>query len=128
MFAFAAYPSVQPFRPNIRTIRFRVPGFTPRMFGTHGRTAVGGTGRLTFAQLCTNSDRYAGCRVHPQGSEDWPATGRCGAFFASRGKGSHGTLHLGSAFTTVKDRKKEIGPGLLRVMLKDLGLDVGDFE
>ena len=47
---------------------------------------------------------------------------------ASRGKGSHGTLYLGSAFTTIKDRKKEIGPGLLRVMLKDLGLTAGDLE
>jgi len=28
-------------------------------------------------------------------------------FVASRGKGSHGTLYLGSAFTTVKDRNKE---------------------
>ena len=43
-------------------------------------------------------------------------------FIVSRGKGSHGTLYMGSAFTTVKDRKKEIGPGLLRAMQRDLGL------
>jgi mRNA interferase HicA len=49
-------------------------------------------------------------------------------FIASRGKGSHGTLYLGAAFTTVKDRTKEIGPGLLTVMLKDLGLDRRDLE
>ena len=49
-------------------------------------------------------------------------------FIASRGKGSHGTLYLGRAFTTVKDRKKEIGPGLLKVMLKDLGLHDRDLE
>lgn len=49
-------------------------------------------------------------------------------FVASRGKGSHGTLYLGAAFTTVKDRKEEIGPGLLGVMLKDLGLTAHDFE
>ncbi len=49
-------------------------------------------------------------------------------FVASRGKGSHGTLYLGAAFTTVKDRKKEIGPGLLKVMLKDLGLIARDLE
>jgi len=48
-------------------------------------------------------------------------------FLPSRGKGSHGTLYLGAAFTTVKDRKKEIGPGLLKVMLKDLGLTERDF-
>ena len=50
------------------------------------------------------------------------------SLLARRGKGSHGTLYLGSAFTTVKDRKKEIGPGLLGTMLKDLGLTEGDFE
>jgi mRNA interferase HicA len=39
------------------------------------------------------------------------------------GKGSHGTLYFGSAFTTVKDRKKELGSGLLRAMCRDLGID-----
>ena len=43
-------------------------------------------------------------------------------FKANRGKGSHGTLYYGSLFTIVKDRKKEIGPGLLGKMLSDLGL------
>lgn len=46
----------------------------------------------------------------------------------SRGKGSHATLYLGLAFTTVKDRKKEIGPGLLKTMLKDLGLSEDDLK
>ena len=46
----------------------------------------------------------------------------------SRGKGSHATLYLGSVFTTIKDRKKEIGPGLLRAMLKDLGLNDDDLK
>src|SRR5262245_25368942 len=40
---------------------------------------------------------------------------------AERGSGSHGTLYLGSRFTVVKDLKKEIGPGLLSDMLKQLG-------
>jgi mRNA interferase HicA len=39
------------------------------------------------------------------------------------GKGSHGRLYYGDQFTTVKDRKKEIGPGLLAKMLRDLGLN-----
>ena len=39
-----------------------------------------------------------------------------------RGKGSHATLYFGTRFTIVKDRKKEIGPGLLQKMLSDLGL------
>jgi len=45
------------------------------------------------------------------------------AFFTAHGKGSHGTLQFGSALTTVKDRNKEIGPGLLRAMCRDLGID-----
>jgi mRNA interferase HicA len=45
-----------------------------------------------------------------------------------RGKGSHATLYLGHRFTVIKDRKKEIGPGLLRKMLNDLGLDKSDIE
>ena len=47
-------------------------------------------------------------------------------FEAGRGKGSHGRLYLGSRFTTVKDRKKELGEGLLSKMLRDLGLTKGD--
>ena len=45
------------------------------------------------------------------------------AFVSAKGKGSHGTLYLGAAFTVVKDRKKEIGAGLLRAMCKDLEID-----
>ena len=44
-----------------------------------------------------------------------------------RGKGSHGTVYLGGRFTTLKDRKKEIGPGLLAKMLNDLGVAPQDF-
>jgi mRNA interferase HicA len=33
-------------------------------------------------------------------------------FDARHGKGSHGRLYYGHRFTTVKDRKQEIGPGL----------------
>ena len=39
-----------------------------------------------------------------------------------RGVGSHGTLYLGKRFTVVKDLKKEIGPGLLAAMCKQLGI------
>jgi mRNA interferase HicA len=41
---------------------------------------------------------------------------------AERGSGSHGTLYLGERFTVVKDLKKELGPGLLSDMLKQLGI------
>ena len=48
-------------------------------------------------------------------------------FVAAEGSGSHGTLYAGARRTTVKDRKKEIGKGLLHKMLADLGIDRDDF-
>ena len=48
-------------------------------------------------------------------------------FVASAGAGSHGTLYVGNRKTTVKDRKKEIGKGLLAKMLADLGIEKRDF-
>ena len=48
-------------------------------------------------------------------------------FVAAGGPGSHGTLYVGDRRTTVKDRKKEIGRGLLARMLSDLGIDREDF-
>jgi mRNA interferase HicA len=39
-----------------------------------------------------------------------------------RGSGSHGTLYVGTRYTVVKDLKKELGPGLLADMLKQLGI------
>lgn len=39
-----------------------------------------------------------------------------------RGVGSHGTLYLGQRFTIVKDLKKELGPGLLADMCRQLGI------
>ena len=45
-----------------------------------------------------------------------------------RGKGSHATLYLGARYTILKDRKKEIGPGLLLKLLADLGLKKSDIE
>lgn len=43
-------------------------------------------------------------------------------FVAERGKGSHGTLYYGTRRTTVKNRKKELSPGLLHAMLNQIGL------
>ncbi len=42
------------------------------------------------------------------------------------GKGSHGRLYYGERFTTVKDRRKEIGTGLLAAMIRQLGLSRDD--
>ena len=50
------------------------------------------------------------------------------SFDSSHGKGSHGRLYFGGRFTTLKDRKKEIGPGLLKAMLDQLGLTKEDLE
>ena len=44
-------------------------------------------------------------------------------FFEDKGKGSHGRLYFGEEFTTLKDRKKEIGRDLLAKMCRDLNID-----
>ncbi|MBI1895905.1 MAG: hypothetical protein HYS04_05120 [Acidobacteria bacterium] len=44
-------------------------------------------------------------------------------FVADKGKGSHGRLYFGDEFTTLKDRKKEIGADLLAKMCRDLKID-----
>jgi mRNA interferase HicA len=49
-------------------------------------------------------------------------------FDSGPGKGSHGRLYCGERFTTLKDRRKEIGPGLLNAMLNQLGLTKADLE
>lgn len=45
-----------------------------------------------------------------------------------RGKGSHITLYFGTCKTVVKDRRKEIGKGLLHAMLRQLGLSLHDLR
>ena len=49
-------------------------------------------------------------------------------FESRKGKGSHGRLHYGDRFTTVKDRRKEIGEGLLAAMIRQLGLSREDLQ
>ena len=46
----------------------------------------------------------------------------------TRGRGSHVTLYYGQRFTIVKDRRKEIAPGLLSAMIRQLGLSRDDFR
>jgi predicted RNA binding protein YcfA (HicA-like mRNA interferase family) len=48
------------------------------------------------------------------------------SFDQAHGKGSHGTLIVGGRKTIVKDRKKDIGEGLLNAMLKQIGLTKKD--
>lgn len=45
-------------------------------------------------------------------------------FDPAAGKGSHGEVRLGRRRTQVKDRRKEIGKGLLSKMCRDLGIRV----
>ena len=47
-------------------------------------------------------------------------------FVGDKGKGSHGRLYFGEKFTTLKDRKKEIGRDLLAKMCRDLNIDPHD--
>jgi len=46
----------------------------------------------------------------------------------AHGKGSHGTLTLAGRSTTLKDLKKEVGPGLLKSMCDDLGITTKDLN
>lgn len=46
--------------------------------------------------------------------------------FEPHGKGSHGCLYYGERFTTLKDRKKEVGKGLYRAMCSQLGICPAD--
>lgn len=48
--------------------------------------------------------------------------------YEAHGKGSHGRIYFGERFATLKDRKKEIGKGLLRAMCNQLAIDPKDLE
>jgi predicted RNA binding protein YcfA (HicA-like mRNA interferase family) len=50
------------------------------------------------------------------------------SFGAERGKGSHGTARFADRYTVMKDRRKEIRPGLLHAMLRQLGLTERDLS
>ena len=45
-----------------------------------------------------------------------------------RGKGSHITIYYGPRKTVVKDRRKELPPGLLSAMARRLGLTNDDLR
>jgi hypothetical protein len=44
------------------------------------------------------------------------------------GKAATDAFYFGARFTTLKDRRKEIGPGLLIAMLDQLGLTKDDLK
>ena len=47
---------------------------------------------------------------------------------AKRGKGSHVTLYYGARKTVLEDLRKEVVPGLLSAMIRQLGLTRRDFR
>ena len=73
--------------------------------------------------------RHEWAAIHCEGYASGRGAGNLEVrFVASEGAGSHGTLHAGDSKTTVKDRKKEIGKGLLGKILADLGIGGDDFQ
>ena len=67
-------------------------------------------------------------RVPAQDQQARSERGIAVSFDQRHGKGSHGTLRFGNRKTTLKDLRKEIGVGLLHVMLGQLGLSRGDLD
>ncbi len=82
---------------------------------------------LCLAQICAKLRDDRG-RIREDNQEGGPQAGSACFVRSSHGKGSHGRLYYGHRFTTLKDRKKEIGPGLLKAMLDQLGLTKVDLE
>jgi mRNA interferase HicA len=81
---------------------------------------------LTGGQLCPIIAFLNGAEFIKKIKAAAKARGLSCRLDASRGKGSHATPLHRRHFTIVKDRKKEIGPGLLASMLADLGLTKED--
>lgn len=59
----------------------------------------------------------------------WPVSGASRSVSSATGaRAATAPYYYGRAFTRVKDRKAEIGKGLLAKMLDDLGIDPKDFS
>jgi mRNA interferase HicA len=65
-------------------------------------------------------------RIQAQGSKTSQSARLSFTWNEAQGKGSHGTLSVGDKSTTLKDLKKEIGPGLLKAMCAQLGIKKED--
>jgi hypothetical protein len=88
---------------------------------------VGRIDQLKFAYLC-DYDSMNGNEFERKIRKIGRRRGMLVSFDSGHGKGSHGRLYYGERFTTLKDRRKEIGPGLLKAMLDQLGLTRNDLE
>jgi hypothetical protein len=95
--------------------RFLSPVFRARRQGAYSaRTDVCDTGTVRgseFLRKLQRLSRRRGVRYR---------------YEPSLGKGSHGRVWIEMASTTLKDPKKELGPGLLRAMCRDLGIEPRD--
>jgi mRNA interferase HicA len=121
-------------RPFVICVLGEIPGriLRPQLTSRRLRwTSAGcekcaGLGLLTahFCAIAPDDRR----RVRKANQEIRSSARRAGVFRPGHGKGSHGRLYFGDRFTTLKDRRKEIGPGLLKAMLDQLGLARADLE
>ena len=94
-----------------------------------GRFSIDGFFRpgLKFGHLCPMYRHMKGKTFIDRVSELGMVRGVPVYLNTKRGKGSHVTLYYGSRKTVVKDRRKELPPGLLSAMIRQLGLDRSDF-
>jgi hypothetical protein len=82
---------------------------------------------LTSRTLVCESENVEGGASFSGNCMAWRGERAChNLFVPAKGKGSHGKVYFGTAATIVKDRKKELGTGLLHQMCKDLGIKPED--
>jgi predicted RNA binding protein YcfA (HicA-like mRNA interferase family) len=113
---WAAQPVTNPARP-VTTGHAPRAGPNPARSGTKTfafRTEVCEYGSVKGREFLRKVKRFADRR------------GLAYRWVAARGAGSHGTVNVGGRMTVVKDRKKDLGPGLLRAMCSHLGIDPQD--
>ena len=79
------------------------------------------------AHICADSNRMTGSEFERQVRAVARPRGVIVSFDVVPGKVVRRSLY-GDRFTTLKDRKKEIGPGLLKAMLDQLGLTKEDLD
>ena len=93
------------------------------------------TGGISLHHLHRHSGRFALSFGHVKGRDFIERVRNIGRargvpvhVDTTRGRGSHVTLYYGQRFTVVKDRRKEIAPGLLSAMIGQLDLSRDDFR
>ena len=83
---------------------------------------------MKFAQICAIFEHVTGHELERSIRRLGRNRGVAVSYDRGPDKGSHGRLYDGDRFTTLKDRRKEIGPSLLSAMLHQLGLTRRDLE